>query len=308
MTAAPSNAPKVSVIMRSKNSDWVIGQSLGALFSQSFRDFELIVVDSGSKDRTLEIVRQYPSKLIEIEASSYFPGAVLNMAVEHAKSDLFVYLNSDGVLLSPESLARLVAAFDGPGVHAAFGRQLPRPDAHTWVRRDYAASFPERGPAPPWMKMSLVFSAMRRSAWEEHPFYVDAWASEDTEWGTWAAANGRKVEYVADAICMHSHNYTLREIYGRRFVEGEADAFIYRDRASIASESAAFARAIARDAVVHLSAWDFDGLVKAPARRAVFHWAYYKGHCHGEARIARGDTDASAGQQIVLTRHSEAGR
>ncbi len=298
--------PNISVIMRSKNSDWVIGQALGALFSQSFRDFELIVVDSGSKDRTLEIVRQYPCELIEIEAAAYFPGAVLNSAVQHANSDLFVYLNSDGVLLSPDSLARLVAAFDDPGVQAAFGRQLPRPDAHTWVRRDYTTSFPERGSAPPWMKMSLVFSAMRRCAWEEHPFYLDAWASEDSEWGTWAAANGRKVAYVADAICMHSHNYTLREIYGRRFVEGEANAFIYRDSASLAGEAAAFVRAVARDSVAHLVAMDTGGLVKAPARRAVFHWAHYKGHRHGEARISRGDTDASTGQQIVLARHSEA--
>jgi rhamnosyltransferase len=42
---------KVSIIMRSKNSDWVIDQALAGLFAQSYKDFELWVVDSGSTDR-----------------------------------------------------------------------------------------------------------------------------------------------------------------------------------------------------------------------------------------------------------------
>jgi glycosyltransferase involved in cell wall biosynthesis len=44
--------PRVTVIMRTKNSDWVVHQALAALFSQTYRDFELLVVDSGSTDRT----------------------------------------------------------------------------------------------------------------------------------------------------------------------------------------------------------------------------------------------------------------
>ena len=48
--------PRVSVIMRCKNSDWVIDSALAALFSQTYRDFQLLVVDSGSTDRTLQRV------------------------------------------------------------------------------------------------------------------------------------------------------------------------------------------------------------------------------------------------------------
>ncbi|NRB41400.1 MAG: glycosyltransferase, partial [Pseudomonadales bacterium] len=44
-------AKKISIIMRSKNSDWVIASALAALFSQDFQDFELVVVDSGSTDK-----------------------------------------------------------------------------------------------------------------------------------------------------------------------------------------------------------------------------------------------------------------
>ena len=49
------------------------------LTAQTYTNFELIVVDSGSTDRTLEIVKQYPCRLIEIEPGDYFPGAVLKL-------------------------------------------------------------------------------------------------------------------------------------------------------------------------------------------------------------------------------------
>ena len=70
--------PRLSVVMRSKNSDWVIHQALAALFSQSVADFELIVLDSGSSDRTLEIVAHYPHRLIRVVPEEYVPGPVLN--------------------------------------------------------------------------------------------------------------------------------------------------------------------------------------------------------------------------------------
>jgi glycosyltransferase involved in cell wall biosynthesis len=294
---------RVDVIMRSKNSDWVIHQALAGLFSQTHRDFELLVVDSGSADRTLEIVRQFPGRLIEIEAKEYYPGNVLNMAIEATTADVVVFQNSDVVPLAPSALERLLAPFEDPAVQATFARQLPRPEAHTWVRRDYAMAFPERGQAPPWMYYSLPLAAMRRSAWQEHRFYGDAWGSEDTEWGHWARSHGKIVRYVADSIVMHSHNYTLRQLYGRRFIEGEADAFIFRARDSVPRMCLRLAKSVGNDLFPHARAGDLSGLAMAPLRRAVYQWAYYKGHRLGESRIATGNTDASIGQTAVLSRH-----
>ena len=140
---------RVSVIMRCKNSDWVIGQTLTALFCQSYKDFELIVVDSGSTDRTLEIVKQYPLRLIQIEPTEYYPGTVLNMAIEQSDSELIVFLNADAVPLRKDTLQKLIDAFDDDSVQADFARQIPRPEADTWVKRDYAQSFPDSNETPP---------------------------------------------------------------------------------------------------------------------------------------------------------------
>ncbi|WP_372369497.1 glycosyltransferase family 2 protein [Candidatus Uabimicrobium sp. HlEnr_7] len=292
--------PRVSVIMRCKNSDWVIAQALAGLFSQTFRDFELIVVDSGSTDKTLEIVKHYPCNLIEIEAKAYYPGKVLNMAIEHAQGDIIVFQNSDSVPLCEYSLERLVAAFDDAQIKGAFGRQIPRPEAVTWVRRDYEISFPVCGEAPPWITLSLPLAAIRKSIWKEHKFYVDAWASEDTEWGNWARNNNHAIKYVADAIVMHSHNYNLKEIYGRRFVEGEADVFIYNNRDNVFKVCKRFLVSTLRDTLYHIRQVEFIEMLKIPARRFVYQWAYYKGNKLGTKRKLRGNDDTSVGQQIVL--------
>ena len=140
---APLNfsGPKIAIIMRSKNSDWVIANTLAALHSQDFQDYDLILVDSGSTDTTLEIASFYDCRLIHIEPGDYYPGKVLNQAIEHCQADIVVFLNSDAVLLRDDSLSNLLDAFNDPGTVAAFGRQLPRPEAHQWVKRDYATAF-----------------------------------------------------------------------------------------------------------------------------------------------------------------------
>jgi rhamnosyltransferase len=289
--------------MRSKNSQDTIGQALAALFSQEYRDFELLVVDSGSTDGTLETVAKFPCRLIQIEAKSYFPGHVLNRAIEETSSELIVMQNSDTVPLTPHALTHLLAPFEDSNVVATFSRQLPRPDAVPWVRRDYARSFVQEGPAPPWLTLSFPLAALRRKTWEEHPFYTDAWASEDTEWGHWARTRGYETRYVPEAIVMHSHNYTLRQIYGRRFVEGEADAFIYGGTDKVSSALWKMATTTVRDVLLHAGIGALREMLAMPARRGVYYWAYHKGHLLGEQRIARGDADTSKGQTTILERH-----
>ena len=147
----------ISVVMRTKDSAWVVDRALAGLFSQtlgpkgspaSIGDVDLLVVDSGSTDATIDIVSKWPCRVTRIPASSYFPGPVLDAAIADTRGEIVVFQNSDVVPLTRDALARLVAPFEDPRVSATFARQVPRPDAHTWVRRDYAVAFPARGLPP----------------------------------------------------------------------------------------------------------------------------------------------------------------
>lgn len=298
---------KLSVIMRTKNADWVVEQALRALHSQTVRNFELVVIDSGSTDRTLDIVRAYSPTLIEIPASEYIPGAVLNKAIERSTGDILVFQNSDTVPLTPNVLERLVGVFTDRNVVASFARQIPRPEAASWVRRDYALSFPASGTAPAWMPLSLPLAAMRRSVWKQHRFHSAAFGSEDIEWGTWARSQGYIVRYVPEAIVMHSHNYTVREAFGRRFIEGEADAFIRRDKASLAQLARRIIGSTARDMMYQGERHDWTGICEAPLRRSAFHLGYHLGHRHGERRQSGALVDAQLGQRLVLERFGGSG-
>lgn len=295
--------PPVTVIMRTKNVAGVVGQALDGLFAQDYGDFELLVVDSGSTDDTLDVVSQYEARVEHLAADSYVPGRVLNRAIAGCGSPVVVFQNSDAVPLHQQALSALLAPFDDADVDATFGRQLPRPEAQTWVRGDYERAFPAMPPPPAWLPYSLPFAAMRRSAWVQRPFYDAAWGSEDTEWGVAAARDARLIEYVPEAAVMHSHNYTLRQLFGRRFIEGEADAFIYGAASPVASALRAWAGAMARDAWQHTHKRDWIGLLQVPLRRAVFHGAYVAGHRHGRRRIAARDTDVGFGQRVVLERY-----
>lgn len=298
---------RCTVIMRSMNSEGVIGQALAALFSQEYDDFELLVVDSGSTDGTLDVVSKYPHRLMTIAAGEYFPGAVLNRAARQASGEVLVFQNSDCVPLTPRALGTLVAALDEPGGQAAYARQVPRPEARPWVRREYEAAFPGSGDGPSWITLSLPFAALRRSAWEAHPFYTDAWGSEDTEWGHWARSNGHEVRYVPEALVMHSHNYSLGQLYGRRFIEGEADAFIFGSRDGPSDFARRVLSRTARDWLADLKAGQLADLPVAPVRQWVGAWAYFRGNRMGNRRRDSGDGDAGQGQQVALDHHDSKG-
>ncbi len=65
----------VTVVMRSFNEAWAIGDSIREVFNQDFTgSIELIVIDSGSSDRSIEIIRQDGrARLIEIPLGTYVP-------------------------------------------------------------------------------------------------------------------------------------------------------------------------------------------------------------------------------------------
>jgi rhamnosyltransferase len=294
---------RVTVIIRTKNSAGILQQTLKALFSQSFLHFDLLIADSSSTDATLEIVKPYGCQVISIAAEDYFPGKVLNSAVEASSSEIVVFLNSDAVLLTPIALEELLRPFAQKNVQATFGRQLPRPDAKTWVKHDLIKSFPREKAPPSWMPYALPFAAMRKSIWLQRPFYTAAWGSEDTEWGHWAKSNQKQVLYVPSACVMHSHNYTLKQLYGRRFIEGEADAFIYGRQHSIVKMIGCALKSCLSDCIYHIRHGDLWGLIEMPWVRVVAAWAYYRGHRLGENRIRSGDPDAGMGQKEVLKRY-----
>jgi glycosyltransferase involved in cell wall biosynthesis len=269
---------KVTVIVRTFNVDWVIDQTLSALMKQKDVDIELMIVDSGSTDVTLDIVAFYPHRFIEIQPGTYFPGKVLNRAISEAKTELIVFINSDVVLLDAYAVSKLITPLSEADVVASYGRQIVRPEADLWVRHDYERAFSTTGDQPEWMHYSLPIAAMKKSIWQKQKFYTDAWGSEDTHWGVNIKKKGYKIAYVKDAIAMHSHNYTLKQLASRRCIEGEADFYIYPGkRVSLISIFLSFGASYIRESWYYLCNKEVKKIPFLLLNRIVYSWSFYKG-------------------------------
>ena len=75
--------PTVSIIIRTRNEERWITPCFEALFSQSYQDFEIVVVDNESTDKTLDKIRQFSVEKI-LTISDYLPGKALNLGIDKA--------------------------------------------------------------------------------------------------------------------------------------------------------------------------------------------------------------------------------
>jgi rhamnosyltransferase len=208
--------PTVAIIMRSKDEMPHIVSALEGLQQQTCRDFELYAVDSGSTDGSLQQLRQSCGKdnLREIPPESYSPGKVLNEAIALTTHRIIVLLNADAIPQSNDWLERLIAPLLTGTADAVFSRQVARPDARFIVTYDYERAYdPEKVHA---IFFSAVACAFNRELWEQHPFRSEGYA-EDAEWARRCLAGSARIQMVAESVVEHSHNYTLRQLYRKRY-------------------------------------------------------------------------------------------
>lgn len=103
--------PRISVIIPTYNCGKFIGQTLESVFAQTYRDYEVIVVDDGSTDKTCDVIDYWAKRIIYFEQSNRGPSAARNLAVLHATGEFLAYLDADDQWF-PYKLERQIAYFD----------------------------------------------------------------------------------------------------------------------------------------------------------------------------------------------------
>lgn len=104
--------PQISVILPAHNRAHCIGQAIDSVLAQRFADFELIIVDDGSSDATLEVARGYDDPRVKVMALGRNCGsnAARNAGIRAASAPLLAFLDSDDAYL-PHKLGVVVAEF-----------------------------------------------------------------------------------------------------------------------------------------------------------------------------------------------------
>ncbi len=225
----------ISVVIPVKNGQRYLDQLLAGVFSQKIDGrFEVIILDSGSTDKTLEIAGRYPVQIHKIGAAEFNHGLTRNLGISKAKGSYIILMTQDAVPCGGQWMSSLVDRLKAdPCLAGVYSRQLPHKDssalakaiskkffAHETARRqsritvmeDYIRLSPRQKHR--FCSFDNVSSAIRRSVWQEMPFSRVEFA-EDLDWSKRVLEAGYGIAYEPDSAVYHSHDFSIRDWYER---------------------------------------------------------------------------------------------
>jgi rhamnosyltransferase len=217
-----------SIVIRTKNEEKGLAATLEGVFSQSVPPHEVIIVDSGSVDGTLEIARGYPVQVVHMSPEQWGYARALNVGAAAATGEILVCLSAHCPAASRSWLANLLRHFDDPNVAAVWGPGmrpgrpvcLPEPPS-----RQEPGTYDVRNRL--W-GLSNGNSALRRSLWQEFPFDETLPAAEDKAWGREAMARGYCIVHDPAAVVVHER-HRLSDAFRRHRAINEGFAMMFPD-------------------------------------------------------------------------------
>lgn len=206
----------ISIVIRTLNEAKYLGECLDAIAAQDTGDLlvEVVMVDSGSTDDTMELAEARGARLTHIQKSEFTFGRSLNQGCEFARGDILVFLSGHCVPVRSDWLMRLVAPLrDGTAVYS-YGRQIGRSGVTKFSEHQlFAKYFPPEDRIPQeGFFCNNANSAILRKVWQAQPFDETITGLEDMALAKRLVAGGAKIAYVGSAPVEHLHEETWRKV------------------------------------------------------------------------------------------------
>lgn len=204
--------PSVSVVIPTYNRAELLPDAIRSVVDQTYRDFEIIVVDDGSTDATAEVVRRADRSVIYVRQENHGRSHARNQGIVRARGHYLVFLDSDDRLL-PTALHDLATFLDRhPEVGVVFGdgERVDTIRKETWR---ISATRPDRT-GRTWLEVFALgnvidanHSAMVRRPWLdeiEYPYFDETLsAAEDHDLWIRLARSGCRFEEINRLVCEH---------------------------------------------------------------------------------------------------------
>lgn len=234
----------ISVIIPTLNAEHEIETLLIALDRQSIQPNEILVVDSASDDKTIELVQKHKGvRLLQIDRQDFNHGTTRDKALRESSGDFVCFLTQDAVPVSDDYLKRLVAPMvDDSDIALVSGRQLPKADARRFEQLVRGFNYPDSPSVRSKCDLeklgiktffaSDACSTYRRIAYLECGGFDHVNTNEDMLMAAKFIASGMKVAYEPHAEVFHSHNLTPAQQFARNravgfFLETHADDLMH---------------------------------------------------------------------------------
>jgi L-ascorbate metabolism protein UlaG (beta-lactamase superfamily) len=215
----------VSIIIRTLNEAHFLGELLIAIETQDCPGLrpEVIVVDSGSNDGTIEIAYRHGCRVQTIDRSEFSFGRSLNLGCATAQGDILVIISGHCVPTDAHWLGRLCSPICDGHAEYVYGGQIGGPKSRWSEQRIFAKYFPQLSIIPTGgFYCNNANAAITREAWKQYGFDEELTGLEDMELAQRLVRDGGRVGYVAEAKVIHHHRETWRTV--RRRFEREAIA------------------------------------------------------------------------------------
>jgi glycosyltransferase involved in cell wall biosynthesis len=206
----------VSVVIRAYNEEAHIGKLLRGIKAQRVQPQEVILVDSGSTDRTVAVAEGHGARIVCIAKEDFTFGRALNVGCEAARGEIFVFVSAHVYPLYDTWLERLIEPFANPRVALCYGRQqggiTNKFSEHCLFARWFPAerAFPQQG-----YFCNNANCAVRRSAWEALRYNETLTGLEDLDWAKRAQSGGGWLVYEPEATIAHVHEETWPQVRNR---------------------------------------------------------------------------------------------
>jgi rhamnosyltransferase len=206
---------------------------LDAYAAQTLKPVRAMVIDSYSTDDSVHLATEYGFEVITIKKEEFGHGKTRQYALSlMADADIVIYMTQDAILHEPCALEKLVAPFfKDASIGAVYGRQLPHIGADLLEAHARLFNYPAQSQIKskadiPRLGIKTAFCSNSFAAYRVSTLQKIGGFPQHITFGEdmYVAAKmilaDFKIMYAADALCRHSHHYSLKEEFKRAFEVG----------------------------------------------------------------------------------------
>jgi len=218
----------ISIVIRTYNEEKYLEEIINQILIQNYKKIEIIVVDSGSIDRTIEICNKYSDyvRLIHIPKETFSFGRSLNIGIDAAIGEFCVFISGHCIPDDEHWLGELIKPKkNNEKIILSYGKQYGVETSKFSEHQIFNTWFPDfsiENQDNPFCNNAN--SCIRKSFWENnHKFDETLTGLEDVDYGVKILESGNYISYVAESKVKHIHDETYSQIKWR--YEREAITF-----------------------------------------------------------------------------------